>query len=63
LQIIHGNEPFYLSGRMVQRIFKHDTHATGAKWLRSFCVMQILDEVKKGKGVMASRYRFNFSSV
>jgi len=62
LQIIHGNEPFYLSGRMVQRIFKHDTHATGAKWLRSFCVMQVLDEVKKGKGLIASRYRFNFAN-
>jgi hypothetical protein len=62
LQTIHGSEPFYLSGRMVQRIFKHDTHATGAKWLRSLCVMQVLDELEKGKGVRASRYRFNFAS-
>jgi len=62
LQIIHGKEPFYLSGRMVQKIFNHNTHATGAKWLRSFCVMQVLDEVKKGKGLIASRYRFNFAT-
>lgn len=62
LQIIHGSEPFYLSGRMVQKIFKHDTHATGAKWLRSFCVMEVLKEVEKGKGLKASRYRFNFTT-
>jgi hypothetical protein len=60
LQSMAGNEPFYLSARTVQNIFKHDTHATGAKWLRSFCVMQILDEVEKGKGMRASRYRFKF---
>jgi hypothetical protein len=58
LQIIHGKEPFFLSGRMVQKIFKHETHATGAKWLRSFCVMDVLDEVKKGSGISASRYRW-----
>lgn len=58
LQNIAGKEPFYLSGRTVQAIFKQDTHATGAKWLRSLCVMQILDEVEKGKGVRASRYRY-----
>ena len=63
LQIFHGDEPFYLSGRMVQRIFKHDTHATGAKWLRSFCVMQILKETEKGRGLKASRYRFNFGTI
>ena len=63
LQIIQGKEPFYLSGRMVQKIFNHENHATGAKWLRSFCVMQVLTEIKKGSGLKASRYRFNFSSV
>ena len=60
LQAIAGKEPFYLSARMVQRIFKHDTHATGAKWLRSFCVMQILAETEKGRGLRASRYRWIF---
>jgi len=58
LQKSAGSEPFYLSARMVQRIFKHQTHATGAKWLRSFCVMQILTETEKGKGLRASRYRY-----
>lgn len=58
LQAIHGAEPFYLSARMVQKVFKHENHAIGAKWLRSFCVMQVLEEVEKGKGLRASRYRF-----
>ena len=62
LQTIAGKEPFYLSARMVQKIFKHDTHATGAKWLRSFCVMQVLTETEKGRGLKASRYRFNCGS-
>lgn len=61
LQIIAGKEPFYLSNRMVQKIFKHDTHATGAKWLRSFCVMQTLTETEKGRGLRASRYRWIFN--
>ena len=59
LQNIAGKEPFYLSSRMVQKIYKHENHATGAKWLRSFCVMGVLTEVKKGIGIRASRYRFN----
>lgn len=58
LQFIHGKEPFFLSARMVQKIFKHETHATGAKWLRSFCVMDVLQEVEKGSGIRASRYRW-----
>lgn len=58
LQTIAGDEPFYLSARTVQNTFKHETHATGAKWLRSFCVMRVLEEVEKGKGIRASRYRF-----
>ena len=63
LQIFHGDEPFYLSNRMVQTIFNHETHATGAKWLRSLCVMRVLTEVVKGSGVRASRYRYNFIKV
>ena len=58
LQKSAGEAPFYLSARTVQRIFQHQTHATGAKWLRSFCVMQILTETEKGKGLRASRYRY-----
>ena len=63
LQTIAGSEPFYLASRVVQRIFKHDTHATGAKWMRALCAMDVLHEVKKGMGKMASRYRFNFSRI
>lgn len=61
LQIIAGQEPFYLSSRTVQRLTKQESHATAARWLSSFCVLKILDEVEKGKGVRASRYRFNFA--
>jgi hypothetical protein len=63
LQIIAGKEPFYLSARTVQQLLKQDGHATAARWLRSFCVLQILTETEKGSGVRASRYRFNFASV
>jgi len=58
LQIFAGNEPFWLSARTVQNIFKHNTHDTGAKWLRSFCVMEVLKETEKGRGFKASRYRY-----
>jgi hypothetical protein len=60
LQIMAGEEPFYLSARTVQRLTKQESHATAARWLRSFCVMQILTETEKGRGKRASRYRFNF---
>lgn len=61
LQIIAGQEPFYLAARTVQRLLKQDGHATAARWLRSLCVLQILTEIEKGSGVRASRYRFNIS--
>ena len=60
LQIMAGLEPFYLSSRTVQRLFNLPTHITAARWLSSFCVLKILDEVEKGSGVKASRYRFRF---
>lgn len=63
LQIIHGQQPFFLSARTVQQLFGLKSHIEPARWLRSFCVLKILDEVEKGKGVRASRYRFNFLSV
>lgn len=63
LQIIAGQEPFYLSARTVQQLLKQDGHATAARWLRSLCVLQILTEIEKGSGIKASRYRFNFASV
>jgi hypothetical protein len=62
LQIIHGQQPFFLSARTVQQLFKMESHIEPARWLRSFCVLKILNEVEKGKGVRASRYRFNFSN-
>jgi hypothetical protein len=62
LQIIAGQEPFYLSARTVQQLLKQDGHATAARWLRSLCVLQILTEIEKGSGARASRYRFNFAS-
>lgn len=58
LQKIAGEEPFFLSARTVMRIFNQDTHATGAKWLRSLCVMEVLEEVKKGTGKRATRYLY-----
>jgi hypothetical protein len=63
LQSIAGKEPFYLSARTVQQLFKLDSHATAARWLRSLCVLQILTEIEKGSGIRASRYRFNFTSA
>jgi hypothetical protein len=58
LQKMEGEKPFFLSARTVQTIFKHPSHAIGARWLRSFCVMGILTEIEKGKGFKASRYRY-----
>ena len=63
LQIMAGKDPFYLSSRTVQRLTKQESHATAARWLRSLCVLKILDETEKGRGVKASRYRFNFAIV
>lgn len=58
LQINAGTAPFYLSARTVQGLLKLDCHATAARWLRSFCVMRIIVEVEKGRGIRASRYRY-----
>jgi hypothetical protein len=63
LQIIAGREPFFLSARTVQQLLKQEGHTTAARWLRSFCVLQILTETEKGSGATASRYRFNFATV
>jgi hypothetical protein len=60
LQNIHGEQPFFLSARKVQELFKLESHIEPARWLRSFCVLEILDEIAKGKPGRASRYRFNF---
>jgi len=62
LQIIHGQQPFFLSARTVQQLFGLKCHIEPARWLRSFCVLKILDEVTKGQPGRASRYRFNFAN-
>ena len=63
LQVIHGQQPFFLSARTVQQLFGLKSHIEPARWLSSFCVLKILDETEKGRGVRASRYRYNFATV
>ena len=58
LQNIAGVEPFYLSARTLQGLLNLDSHNTAARWLRSLCVLKILDEIEKGGGFKASRYRY-----
>jgi hypothetical protein len=58
LQINSGSEPFYLSSRSFQALVGHESHSTAAKWLRALCALQILQEVEKGIGFRASRYRY-----
>jgi hypothetical protein len=58
LQIVAGEEPFYLSARTLQGLLELETHTTAAAWLRSLCVQQILSEIEKGSGYKASRYRY-----
>jgi Bifunctional DNA primase/polymerase, N-terminal len=58
LQIMAGHAPFYLSARTVARLTNQEGHATAARWLRSLRVLKILDEVEKGSGLKASRYRY-----
>lgn len=48
LQIIHGQQPFFLSAQTVQQLFGLKCHIEPARWLRSaFCVLKIPDEVEK----------------
>jgi len=58
LQAFHGANPFFISYRTVQRIFGHETHDKAARWMRSLCVMKVIKETEKGKGLNASRYRY-----
>ena len=57
LQIFAGEQPFYLSCYVVQRLFKLDNHTTGWKWLRMLSTMQIIEVVKQGDAHRATRYR------
>lgn len=58
LQILAGDEPFYLSSRTCQRLFDQKSHTTAAKWLQGLCALQIIEETEKGITPRASRYRY-----
>ena len=61
LQLLVGDQPFYLSCRVVQTLLHHPTHTTAAKWLRSLCVLQVIELVQQGDTRLASRYRYRFA--
>jgi hypothetical protein len=58
LQILAGEQPFYLSCYVVQRLFKLDNHTTAWKWLRTLCTLQIVKVVKRGDARRATRYLY-----
>ena len=58
LQILAGNEPFYLSARTVQGLFKQESHSTAATWLQAFCTLQIIKKVQQGNTKRATRYKY-----
>jgi hypothetical protein len=60
LQRIAGREPFFISCRTVQRLFHHETHGTGARWLRGLCDSKIIkvDEQGGPDSNRASRYKY-----
>jgi hypothetical protein len=58
LQILAGEQPFYLSCYVVQRLFKLENHATAWKWLRTLCTLRIIEITKQGDSRRASRYRY-----
>lgn len=62
LQRASAPHPFFLSCRMVQRLFALETHTTANHWLRGLASKRagILREVEKGgpKGNRASRYMY-----
>lgn len=48
LQMMRRDKPFFLASRTVQRLFKHDTHISGARWLRGLCRSGILKVAEQG---------------
>lgn len=60
LQALCGKSPFFIASRTVQRLFHHDSHATGARWLKGLCRSGVLKEVEKGgpDTNKATRYRY-----
>ena len=61
LQLLHGNEPFFLSPYTVQRFFNQANHSTAAYWLGGLCELGILTKIAPGSPrVWAASYKFNF---
>jgi hypothetical protein len=58
LQILAGKQPFYLSCRVVQKLFNLDNHTTGWKWLRTLCALRIIEVAKQGDTRRATRYLY-----
>lgn len=57
LAVHHGAEPFFLPCRIAGQLLGID-HTVAAKILKSFVIDKLLIEVEKGKGLKASRYRW-----
>ena len=63
LQIIHGEQPFFISCRKVSEIFNLGSPNTGNNWLGALCALGIIKLVKKGVRPFATRYRFQFNNA
>jgi hypothetical protein len=63
LQLLHGDEPFFLSPYTVQKFFNQANHSTAAYWLGGLCKIGILTKIQAGSPrVWAASYRFNFAN-
>jgi hypothetical protein len=58
LQKEAGNEPFFLSCRKAAQVLAIDDHRLTAAWLLRMVEARILELIKKGAGLKASRYRY-----
>jgi len=63
LQLRAGNRPFILPCRVVQRLFHHENHVRGWRWLQGLCRLKVLDMVKAGNSAKreCSKYRYLFT--
>ncbi len=57
LQAHAGDGPFFLSARTAASLLGHSEHSTASAMLRSFVRDGVMQEVSKGAGNKASRYR------
>lgn len=57
LQAHAGDGPFFLSARTAANLLGHSEHSTAAAMLRSFVRDGVIQEISKGIGNKASRYR------